>query len=169
MGPEQKNILLKQCLDEYYDQILNFMYLRVQNRPDAEDLTQEVFLSITKNIGQFQNNSSIRTWIFAIARNILNSEYRQKSKFRRLFEKLHMHHVFQPKEQLYQSNVEIFMMLETLSESDRELIILKHYFGFSYTEIADITTLSVSNVGARLSRAISSLKDLDDERSEAYE
>lgn len=168
MGPEEKNNLLKQCLDEFYDQILNFMYFRVYNRFDAEDLTQEAFLAITRSIEQYQYQASLRTWVFAIARNILNDEYRKKNKLHRLLVRLQGHLRFKPADQDEQTNLEIFMLLETLPEADQELIILKHYFGFTYEEIADITKLSVSNVGARLSRAIAKLKEMNVEGSDTF-
>jgi RNA polymerase sigma-70 factor (ECF subfamily) len=169
MGPVEKESLLKRCLDEHYDEILNFMYIRINNRSDAEDLTQEAFLAIIKNIHTFQHQSQLRTWVFSIARNVLNSEYRKKSRLKRLLEKVQLNNMFKSDQQNDHENTELFILLEKLSELDRELVILKHYFGFSYEDIANITSLSNSNVGVRLSRAIASLQEMNDERSDGYE
>lgn len=169
MTSRENNDLLRRCLDEHYDEILNFMYIRVHNRPDAEDLTQEVFLAITKNIHSYQQNASLRTWIFSIARNILNSEYRKKSRLNKLLKKLQIASVFKRKHIDEQMNTDLFLLLDKLTDADKDLVILKHYFGFSYDDIAIIMNLSPSNVGVRLSRSIEKLKAMSDERSDGYE
>ncbi|WLD92429.1 RNA polymerase sigma factor [Alkalihalobacillus sp. AL-G] len=150
----ERSKLLNQCLENYYDDILNFMYLRLNNHQDAEDMTQTVFLQIMKAIENYRGESSLRTWVFQIARNTLVNEYRQKSSLKRLFDRLKQHVRFQSNEPSPHKNIELFSLLDSLNERDCELIILKHYFGFTYGEISKITGLTSSNIGVRLARAI---------------
>ncbi|HET7658661.1 MAG TPA: sigma-70 family RNA polymerase sigma factor [Bacillales bacterium] len=162
MDDQQRWHLLESCLDRHYEEILNFMYLRLGNRADAEDITQETFLAAVKSIEGYKQEATLRTWIFAIARRTLADAYARKSKGRRLLERLKRQFSFQSVSGDHMENTELFSLLDLLNEAERELVILKHYFGFSYNEIAEMTGLSSSNVGVKLSRTIEKLRSFDE-------
>lgn len=162
MDDQQRWHLLESCLDRHYEEILNFMYLRLGNRADAEDITQETFLAAVKSIEGYKQEATLRTWIFAIARRTLADAYARISKGRRLLERIKRQFSFQSVSGDHMENTELFSLLDLLNEAERELVILKHYFGFSYNEIAEMTGLSSSNVGVKLSRTIEKLRSFDE-------
>jgi RNA polymerase sigma-70 factor, ECF subfamily len=63
----------------YATSILRFLYARVNERELAQDLTQEVFIRVIKNIGGFEyrDEKSFLAWLYAIAANMLTSYYRR--------------------------------------------------------------------------------------------
>lgn len=150
--------LLKACLDDFYDQILNYMYLQTGSTEDAHDLTQDVFLRLVKSIDQFQGDASIRTFVFSIARHVFSDNLRKKYRMKKLLEKLkgNVKVTNQTFDQI--ENYETFLLLEECTPEEKQLLILKHYLGFNYEEISEITSLSASNVGVKLSRLKKSLK-----------
>ena len=71
----------EQIYEEYFDKVYRYIYVRVGNPPDAEDLTEEVFLKALKSIGSFQwRGVSIAAWLFRIAHNVVVDHLRRISK-----------------------------------------------------------------------------------------
>lgn len=60
---------LELLVRQYLGPIYGFVYKQVGNAQDAEDITQEVFIKVWKNINKFDGNKSFKSWIFSIARN----------------------------------------------------------------------------------------------------
>ena len=54
-------------VNEHQRKVLNTCYRFLNNKEDAEDLTQEVFLEVYKSISSFRGESKISTWIYRIA------------------------------------------------------------------------------------------------------
>jgi len=144
------------------------------DRAEAEDLAQEVFISVFKNILTFREESLLSTWIYRITRNhCLN---RLKFLRRRAHERQ------QPLEDTRQADLagepladpvgaasrpqrpdraaegrelecRILAELAGMSEDHRELVILRDFEQLSYEEIQEITGLAEGTVKSRLHRA----------------
>ena len=69
--------------DKYYEQIFRFIYLRMNWKEDAIDLTQQTFIKALKNIHQFEfKGFPFGTWLTRIAINEVNQFYRKSTKNR---------------------------------------------------------------------------------------
>lgn len=157
---DQTYRLLQVSLNNYYDDILNYMYLRIGNRQDAEDLTQETFLKLVESISTFRQEASLKTFIFSIAKHTLANAYRTKKRKKRLIDRIKQHLPFKKTDNDDTDHQNTLFLLDTLEEDVRDLVILKYYFGFTYQEISDITDLSSSHVGVILLRAKETLQSL---------
>jgi RNA polymerase sigma-70 factor (ECF subfamily) len=63
----------------YVDEIYQYLYLRTGLHPSvAEDLAQEVFVAVFRELSRFKGLCTERTWIFKIAKNKLNDYYRKQ-------------------------------------------------------------------------------------------
>ena len=60
------------------------VYYRTRSRPDAEDLTQEIFLQAFRNLQRLKNEERFKSWLFSIAVNRVRDYYRKK-KLRAFF------------------------------------------------------------------------------------
>jgi RNA polymerase sigma-70 factor (ECF subfamily) len=69
------NILVKR----YEKKILNILYLQLGPINELEDLAQEVFLKVFKNLSKFRGESQFSTWLYRIAMNI-SYDYKRKNK-----------------------------------------------------------------------------------------
>ena len=58
----------KKIYDEYYQKIIQYL-TRVVGANDAEDIAQDVFDKISRNLGEFRGQSKLSTWIYRIATN----------------------------------------------------------------------------------------------------
>jgi RNA polymerase sigma-70 factor (ECF subfamily) len=56
-------------VERYVSPVYKFSYRYVRNGPDAEDIAQETFLRVWKNLKKFDQSKNFKTWIFAIAKN----------------------------------------------------------------------------------------------------
>ena len=64
-----KNESLNVLIRRYLKPIYNFVYTYVRSEQESEDITQEVFLKVWKNIRKFKRDKNFKTWIYKIAKN----------------------------------------------------------------------------------------------------
>jgi len=63
--------------DRYFQRIYGFIYLRVRNHADAEELTQETFTAVFQSIDGYSGRSSPLGWVYGIAKNTVHSHLRR--------------------------------------------------------------------------------------------
>lgn len=68
---------LEEVFAQYLDPVYRFLYSRVGNREDAEDLTSEVFLKASRQLDSTRNEASIAQWLFTVARTVLADHWRR--------------------------------------------------------------------------------------------
>lgn len=66
---DEKEQIIDQLMDEYSDDILHLVYTYVKNQATAEDLTQEIFIKCYEKLHQFNEQATIKTWLYRIASN----------------------------------------------------------------------------------------------------
>ncbi len=62
--------------DAYFQRIYRFALRRLRDAGEAEDVTQEVFMTVLKALPSFQGTSSLLVWMFGITRNKVNRRFR---------------------------------------------------------------------------------------------
>ena len=72
---------LEEVFDRYAQRIYRFFYGHVGNREDAEDLTSEAFVKAAKELDVNRPESSVRSWIFTVARTILADYWRRYYRY----------------------------------------------------------------------------------------
>lgn len=150
-----------------YDTRIMTLTLQIaQNKQDAEDIYQETFVKVYKNLSKFRFESDIYTWIYRIA---VNTAYNYKRKHSKL-------KVVEPREedgydllnwiydpQSHKDNREELIMainqsLLQLSHQQRTVFILKHLQQLKIKDIANILDLSEGTVKKYLFRAMEKLR-----------
>lgn len=155
-----------------YDKRVFRLVLRMLgDRAEAEDVAQEVFVTIFKSIAGFRGESKLSTWIYRIATNHCKNrvkylDRRARGKKTELDE-LSEHgalesgsmsssaQVSRPDEQAEANQIETIVRaaIAELDEDQRELVILRDVENLSYEEIQQITGLVEGTVKSRLHRA----------------
>lgn len=134
---------LEDLYKEIYPKVYAFFYVKTSNREVAEDLTQDVFFQAMKGISSFKAKSSLQTWIFSIARNLLYKYYRSNKYKRSLRDRLEKedrpYSQSAEKITLIQEEArELLDKIEALNDLQREIVILRIYGELSFKEIGEL-------------------------------
>ncbi|HTO15306.1 MAG TPA: sigma-70 family RNA polymerase sigma factor [Edaphocola sp.] len=140
------------------------------NHEDSEDIMQDTYIDIYKNLSQFHNHSSFKTWVFRI---MLNNCYRKRGKFsyKNEFSKEEINEnkspMFTSSEPTFQETVDNkelrYLIEEALIKIPydyRMVFTLREMNCLSTRETADTLQISESNVKVRLSRGKEMLKTI---------
>ncbi|MEO0275742.1 MAG: RNA polymerase sigma factor [candidate division WOR-3 bacterium] len=141
---------------EYKIPLYNYIYRIVYNKEDAEDLLQDTFLKIFKNINNIDFKRNARAFIFKIARNCCIDFLRKKKKEMPFIEE-----IYENKNDIYERmrlKGKIESALLNLKEEDREIIILKYIENFKIKEISEIMGIQENTVKIKIFRALKKLK-----------
>jgi RNA polymerase sigma-70 factor, ECF subfamily len=125
------------------------------NRPLAEDLGQETFARACSAAVLFRGDSSIRTWLFAIARRVMVDHIRRRGPETAALDVAHEDRAGDPSERLA-----IEQALQSLATSSREAIVLCDVLGLSPAEAAEITGLTANAFRVRLHRARAQFREV---------
>lgn len=68
----------EQIYAEYKDKVFKFISLKLKNREQAEDLTQETFIKVYRFLSLYNDEWELSTWIYKIATNVVIDYYREK-------------------------------------------------------------------------------------------
>ena len=149
-------------------EIYGFFAYRTGSRADAEDLTQETFERAFKAWGRYDPaRASVRTWLAAIARNLLIDHYRRSrtSRERPLDDDPGIEAPDEPLD--LGLDPELARALDLLGDRERQIIALRFGGDLSGPEIAALTDLSLANVQQILSRSLRRLRAVLDGETDA--
>jgi RNA polymerase sigma-70 factor (ECF subfamily) len=149
----------------YKDQVFGYIRKKINSQSDAEDLCSQVFLEATRCAERFDaERASESTWLFTIARNLLNRRLRDHYTRARIvrFEPIGDQDYADETEEVeaFVRCDELAGALASLDEGKRNIVILSFYHGLSPKEIAEKLTLSYSNVCTLKSRALDELRQI---------
>ena len=134
---------------------------------DAEDLTQEVFIKMYRNLEQFRGESTVYTWLHRITINTwLNMKNSKLYKNKKMEMSIDEEDLYQEKQmQLVINQTEITdfqkhieFSLNKLSKKEKIAFVLRHYHEQSIKEIAQTTGLTSGTIKSLLFRAVKKLR-----------
>jgi RNA polymerase sigma-70 factor, ECF subfamily len=151
----------EQIMREYGTRVLRLVTFLVKDKSLAEDLTQDVFVKVYRNLPRFRNESSIHTWLYRIAVNECKGYLRSWS-FRNILPSSWIKSdvdVSTENQVLVQAERDqLVQAVLTLSPYYRQAIALHYYADLSISEIAVVLGVSEGTVRTRLHRARQQLK-----------
>jgi len=162
----------------YHQPIFSLLARAVQDRADAADLTQEVFVKIFRGVGSFHGESSLRTWIYRIALREASNQRRWWMRHRQPEIPIEQEMVesgsgqpvllkemlVDPAESPYETaereenRVRMEEALRQVPEPYRTTLILRDIEGFIYEEVAEMQGVNLGTVKSRLVRGRAALK-----------
>lgn len=161
-------------IEKYLKMIYSFVYKNVGSPADAEDITQEVFIRVWKNMKKFDQNKNFKPWIFQIAKNASIDFLRKKktipfSKFENeKGQNLLVENIIASPINLIEKLSDqktITAAMQGLTEKDQKIIIFRHNEGMSFKEIAEMFQEPINTVKSRYRRVLlrlrSNIKNLE--------
>lgn len=143
--------------------IYRYCYVRLGLREAADDLTARVFIRALERLHQYKPRpgATFRSWLFAIARNMLADDWRRRRDIQLLPDVVDLTHDDYPGPEavvVHRSEMDrLRAALASLPERQQEVIELR-MVGFTTPEIAETLSISVAAVKSAQSRAYRSLK-----------
>jgi RNA polymerase sigma-70 factor (ECF subfamily) len=155
----------------YHQPLVRYLVRRLGDRDWAEEIAQETFVRALRQ----EKIVSERSWLFAVATNLVRDEARKDARRRRhlelLREQAKAEEAVEPEPTSLERAQEAALArraLECLNERDREALLMREE-GLDYNEIAAALELSVGSVGTTLARARRRLVEAHDEMQRARE
>ncbi|MCE1245522.1 MAG: sigma-70 family RNA polymerase sigma factor [Firmicutes bacterium] len=148
--------------NDNYDMVFNVCLRICCNYHTAQDISQDVFLKVHKNLSGFNEESGISTWIYRIAVNTCIDHVRREKKWYTQIRNLFL----ERNEPSGRFENEVFLkdagmkILKEMEPNYRAILTLKHYAGFDYREIAQIMNTTEATIGVQLHRARKQAKDI---------
>lgn len=154
---------LERVYSEYLDPVYRFLFARVGNREDAEDLTSQVFFKAFRQLDMARNERSIVNWLFTVARTVLADHWRQEYRHG-LFAELNENLLGQSDRLDSSEDTErvqrVNEVLANLPARSRAVLELRFLRGYSYEETARALGLTAGNVKVTQQRALTRAADL---------
>lgn len=175
-GSEEAFALL---IAQYHQPLYSLIARSIQDPADAADITQEVFIKVFRNIGNFHGEASLRTWLYRIALHEASNQRRWWSRHKRQEITIDSNACEldddgdlpslcatladqrdSPFDHAVQKQVRhrVELALQQLPEAYRTVVILREIEGLAYEEIAEILDVNLGTVKSRLTRGRAALR-----------
>ncbi len=156
--------------DLYFDDIYRFVYFKVNNKEEAEDISSSVFLKTwnyiqNNNLGEFK---SLKPFLYQVARNTVIDYYRKKSELKDFsldHEKNNIDVIDEKQDlgremDLKKDYEQAVKGLKELKDEYREVLVMRHINELSISEIAEALDKSKGNVRVIIYRATQALREV---------
>lgn len=151
---------LRAIYDVHMRGVYRYLYQRVGNREEAEDLTSQVFLKATRDLDTSRDEREISSWLLRVARTTLVDHWREvyalhTASLERLQETGWEPTMAEsPDDAAQTTDVRVAAVLERLPTRARAILIYRFLRGFSLQETATALGMSLSNVKVAQLRAL---------------
>jgi RNA polymerase sigma factor (sigma-70 family) len=165
----------EQLIHRHKNKVFAYISLYIRDQALAEDLFQDTFIKVIQSVkaGKYQDNGKFISWVMRIAHNLIIDHFRRIKQMNTISNDDYESDIFNSKK-LSDSNVEDDMirkqihndvrkMITMLPDDQREVVILRHYAGLSFKEIAEITDVSINTALGRMRYALINMRKLMEE------
>lgn len=138
--------------------VYGFALSVLKNRQDAEDVVHDTYMQVWKGAAAYRPSGKPLAWMFVIARNLARMRFREQSRMTavnledcqdRLWDETVMSH---------EDSLVLSSLLDTLSDEERQIVVLHAMTGLKHREIAALLKLGLPTVLSKYSRAMKKLR-----------
>ncbi len=164
-------------INRHKSRVYTYILLIVKDQQLAEDIFQDTFIKVIKSLqkGKYQEKGIFVSWVVRIAHNLIIDHFRKSKHLKTISSDDSEIDVFNTKK-LADQNIEDEMILDQITkdvkklvdllpDEQKEVILLRHYGGLSFKEIADQTGVSINTALGRMRYALINLRKMIDEKN----
>ena len=159
---------MEEVYNEYFSPVYNYVFYKLLNRENAEDIVSQVFMKVYSHLSAFDpEKASLKTWIFRITDHALIDFYRRQRPSLSIDHEesgldnvLAVHFDEQYDRYAEPMRQAVFAALRQLPERDRTFIYYKYYLNITNREIARRMNMNENTVSAVIARARQKLKGI---------
>lgn len=156
-------------VDRYQSKLYTTIFLIVKDQSIAEDLLQEVFIKVVKtlNSDRYNEEGKFQPWVMRIAHNLAIDHFRKSKRYpmiqmedgSNIFNSLSFAEETVEDRQMRDETVELVKrLIEELPETQKQVLVMRHYLDMSFQEIADQTGVSINTALGRMRYALIHLR-----------
>lgn len=163
-------------INRHKNRVFTYIILIVKNQQLAEDIFQDTFIKVIRSLeeGKYKDNGKFVSWVIRIAHNLTIDHFRKEKQINTFSNEDYETDVFNSKKLsdgtiediLVEDQIvrEVRLLIEELPEDQRHVIMLRHYGGLSFKEIAEQTEVSINTALGRMRYALINLRKLIDQK-----
>ena len=160
MKTEQNIIELERIVAERQDWLFRFAYMRIGIREDAEDVVQEVLLSVFRRLQEKMHVESVEQYVIRSISNACNDYFRKKPLRMVSLDKAEEVPVHEGDRQIHEEFVRINKLLDTLPQEQSEIVRLKCYDDLTFKQIAELQDIPEATAKSRYRYAIMHIQQM---------
>lgn len=163
-GLKEKENQLADLYDEYFDKIAHYIYVRLGDRNEAEDLAGEVFVKALESLKSYKERGiPMQAWLFRIAHNIMVDRLRKRGRITTIPDDKVVIAGGEDPVAIAEKNIEIERVneaMQKLTPDQREVVRLRFFGGLSSKEVGAVLKKSDGAVREMQRAAIEKLRGL---------
>lgn len=165
----------ERLFSKYQTRLYHYIFASVKDDAVAHDLLQDAMMKAFVSIkrGQYHEDGRFEPWLIRIARNVLMDYYRDRKRFHQVHsdrEVSMLPDMFAGSSTpdadiiVSQERSQVRTLIQELPESQREVVILRHFLGLTFQEIATHTGVSINTALGRMRYALINLRKIASEQ-----
>lgn len=167
---------LEVLINRHRKKIYTYIIMIVKDKYLAEDIFQDTFIKVIKSLreGRYRDNGRFLSWVIRIAHNLMIDHFRKEKQLNTISNDNYETDIFNSKkfaeptveEDIISGQIsrDIRRLIQELPDDQKEVVILRHFCGLSFKEIADQTDVSINTALGRMRYALINLRRLIKEK-----
>ncbi len=163
---------IEMLVSRHKNRVYTYILLIVRNQHLAEDIFQDTFIKVIRSLktGKYTENGKFISWVLRIAHNLIIDHFRREKLLNTTSNEDSEFDLFNSprfsddniEEQLVfeQIRCDIRRLIDELPDDQRQVIIMRHYLGLSFKEIAERTNVSINTALGRMRYALINLRKI---------
>jgi RNA polymerase sigma-70 factor (ECF subfamily) len=172
-----KQSSIETLIKRHKDKVYTYIFLMVKNEHLANDIFQDTFIKVIKSLesGKYQENGKFISWVIRIAHNLIIDYFRKEKQMKTYSNDEYETDLFNSNkfsEKTIEDNIihdqvcnDVRKLVDFLPEEQKEVVLLRHYVGLSFKDIAEQTNVSINTALGRMRYALINLRKLIEERN----
>jgi len=174
---EGEQSCFEEIIHRHKNKVFSYISLYIRDQALVEDIFQDTFLKVIQSVksGKYYDNGKFLSWVMRIAHNLIIDHFRRIKQMNTTSNDDYESDIFNSKkfsddnveEILIKSQIkkDVRMLIGQLPDDQKEVVILRHYAGLSFKEIADITEVSINTALGRMRYALINLRKIMEENN----
>jgi RNA polymerase sigma factor (sigma-70 family) len=168
---------IEALINRHKNKVYTYIILTVRNQQLAEDIFQDTFIKVIKSLheGKYRDDGKFLSWVIRIAHNLIIDHFRKEKQINTMSRKDYEADIFNTR-RFSDGNVEdtiireqitndVRSLINELPDDQKQVILLRHYGGLSFKEIAEQTNVSINTALGRMRYALINLRKIIKEKN----
>lgn len=160
---EGDSLAIERLVQTYQRDVYRLALSILDNPDEADDATQEIFLSALRALESFRGQASFKTWLFSIAINVCRNRiqrFKRRGKLQQILQSLFSQEQAHPEKEAMQSESDaaLWQAIRALDDKHRIPVILRYYHDLPIADIAETLGIPIGTAHSRLNHAREKLR-----------